>query len=88
VLYVTYEPVWCYKYTPRKAIFQEITDEAGWETVVCSGSYDDLTEKIKINEFAKGYDAVIYNFCLAPAKNTEACSNTIGQTRDQGYVLC
>jgi len=84
VLYVTHEPGRWHKYTPQKGFFQEISDAAGWETTVCTGSYDELIEKMKAKAFAKGYDAIVYNFCLAKSKETEACSNAIAQTREHG----
>ncbi|MEE2639842.1 MAG: ThuA domain-containing protein, partial [Planctomycetota bacterium] len=43
-----------------------------------------LTERMKEKDFGKGYDAIVYNFCLAHVTDLEATANVIRQTRENG----
>ena len=43
-----------------------------------------LIERLKEKKYAKGYDAVVYNFCLAHITDLEATANIIDQTRELG----
>jgi len=84
VLYVTHEPGKYHKYTPQLAEFKKIAEEAKWKLTVITGTMEELIENLKKPDFAKGYDAIVYNFCLAHCADLEACENTIAQTRDNG----
>lgn len=85
VLYVTHEPGRYHKYTPQKEIFiEKIAKPAGWDVTVMTGSYDGLIEKLHDPNFAQGYDAVVYNYCLAESPDLESCANVIRQTRELG----
>ena len=84
VLYFTHEPGRWHKYTPQLAEFKAIAKEAGWEMTASTGSYQEQINKLKEKDFAKGYDAIIYNFCFAGSKDLEACANLIKQTEENG----
>ena len=84
VLYFTHEPGRWHKYTPQLAEFKAIAKEAGWEMTTSTGSYDEQIKKLREKDFAKGYDAIIYNFCFAASKDLEACANLIKQTEENG----
>lgn len=85
VLYVTHEPGKWHKYTPQLQIFKEqIAAKAGWDITVMTGTYDGLIEKLKKKNFAKGYDAIVYNYCLAESEDLDACFNVMRQTRGLG----
>jgi hypothetical protein len=84
VLYFTHEPGRWHKYGPQKELFKAIGKEAGWEVTVMTGSHDDQLKKLKIKDYGKGYDAIVYNFCFAHAKDLEAASNLMAQTRENG----
>lgn len=85
VLYVTHEPGQWHKYTPQLTIFKdEIATRAGWDLTVMTGSYDGLVEKLKDRNFGKGYDAIVYNFCLAHSEDLDAAFNVMRQTRVHG----
>ncbi|MDA0765346.1 MAG: hypothetical protein O3A87_00380 [Verrucomicrobia bacterium] len=43
-----------------------------------------LLERLKEKDFAKGQDAIVYNFCLAHITDLEATANVIDQTRELG----
>ncbi|MDA0766594.1 MAG: ThuA domain-containing protein [Verrucomicrobia bacterium] len=84
VLYVTHEPGTFHKYTPQMAIFKEIGEKAGWEVTVMTGEHEAQIEKLRTKDFAKGYDAVVYNFCFAGSRDLEAAANIMEQTRVNG----
>jgi hypothetical protein len=84
VLYFTHEPGRWHKYTPQVAEFKAIAKSAGWEVTVSTGSYDEQVKKLKVADYAKGYDAIVYNFCFAASKDLEACANLIKQTEVNG----
>ena len=84
VLYFTHEPGRWHKYTPQLAEFKAIAKEAGWEFTASTGSYDEQIKKLRETDFAKKYDAVIYNFCFAASKDLVACANLIKQTEVNG----
>ncbi len=84
VLYVTQEPGKWHKYGPQMAIFKEIATRAGWEVTYWTGAYKDQVKRLETPDFGKGYDAIVYNFCFAAEQNTNACSNTINQTKKNG----
>jgi hypothetical protein len=85
VLYVTLEPGKWHRYTPQLEIFQEeIAKKAGWDVSVITGSYDEVLDKLKKRNFAKGYDAIVYNYCFALSEDLEACANIMRQTRNGG----
>lgn len=83
VLYVTHEPGTYHDYTGQRKVFEKIAKEQAWETTILSETYDGLLERFAADEnFAKGYDVVVYNICVATSKNTEAAYNVIKQTKD------
>lgn len=85
VLYVTHEPGKWHRYTPQLKIFkEEIAAKAGWEVSVITGSYEAVIDQLKKRQFAKGYDAIVYNFCFALSDDLEACANVMHQTRNVG----
>jgi hypothetical protein len=84
VLYVTHEPGRWHKYTPQLAIFIEIGEKAGWDVTVMTGEHDAQIEKLRSEGYAKGYDAVVYNFCFAHSRDSEAAANLMNQTRVHG----
>ena len=47
-------------------------------------NYAELLEQLKKKDFAKGYDVVVYNFCIAESGDLEAAHNIIEQTRTNG----
>jgi hypothetical protein len=85
VLYVTHEPGKWHKYTPQLKTFKEqIATKAGWDITIMTGDYDGLIEQLKKPDFAKGYDAIVYNYCLAASEDLDACANVMKQTRNGG----
>ena len=85
VLYVTHEPGQYHKYTPQLASFKnKIAGPAGWELTVMTGTYDEVLHKMQNPDFAKGFDAIIYNYCFAETPDLESCANVIRQTREHG----
>jgi hypothetical protein len=47
-------------------------------------NYAELLELLKTKDFAKGYDVVVYNFCMAETADLEAAHNIMEQTRTNG----
>lgn len=43
-----------------------------------------LVDLLKEKDFGKGYDAIVYNFCLAHVTDLDATANIIHQTRNNG----
>jgi|TARA_B110000495_G_C22985560_1_gene579803 hypothetical protein len=85
VLYVTHEPGQWHKYTPQlKAFKEQIAKKAGWDITIMTGDYDSLIEQLKKRNFAKGYDAIVYNYCLAKSNDLDAAANVMRQTRNGG----
>jgi len=85
VLYVTHEPGHWHDYSTQLRIFkEEIASKQSWEVTVITGSYKEVIEKLHNPDFAKGYDAVVYNYCFAESPDLESCANVIKQTRDHG----
>ena len=85
VLYVTHEPGQWHEYTPQlKAFKEQIAPKAGWDITVITGDYDEVIEQLKKRNFAKGFDAIIYNYCFAQSDDLEACANIMRQTRNGG----
>jgi len=85
VLYVTFEPGKYHKYTPQLKIVREVIAPKGnWQLDVITGGYDEVVGKLRKKDFAKGYDAVVYNYCFAHSKDLDACDNIINQTRKGG----
>jgi len=85
VLYVTYEPGQWHDTTTQLKIFkEEIADGQDWEVTVVSDSHDGVHEKMHNPDFAKGYDAIVYNFCFADSTDLDSCANLIKQTREHG----
>ncbi|MFT5498079.1 MAG: hypothetical protein ACI9TH_003487, partial [Kiritimatiellia bacterium] len=84
VLYVTHEPGRWHKYTPQMEIFKQIGEKAGWDVTVMTGDHDSQIEKLRTKDYAKGYDAVVYNFCFAHSRDLEAADNLMDQTRVNG----
>lgn len=85
VLYVTHEPGQWHKYTPQLKTFKEqIAKKAGWDVSVITGDYDAVIEKLTKPNFAKGYDAIVYNYCFAKSQDLNAADNIMKQTRELG----
>jgi len=59
-------------------------DEAIREKYPRHHNYSGLLTLLKQKDFAKGYDAVVYNFCMAGASDLEAAHNIMEQTRTNG----
>ncbi len=47
-------------------------------------NYAELLQLLKKKDFAKGYDVVVYNFCIAASDDLEAAHNIMEQTRTNG----
>ena len=43
-----------------------------------------LVDQLREKDYGKGYDAIVYNFCLAHVTDLEATANIISQTREKG----
>jgi len=84
VLYITHEPGKYHKYTPQLKIFKEVGQKAGWDVTVMTGEHHAQIKKLRTKDFAKGYDAVVYNFCFAGCRDLEAADNLMDQTRVNG----
>jgi hypothetical protein len=84
VLYVTHEPGKWHKYTPQLALFRDIAKEADWDLTVWTGEHDAQVKKLRTKDFGKGYDVIVYNFCFATSRDTEAADNLMDQTRVNG----
>ncbi|NQZ56646.1 MAG: hypothetical protein HRT88_04145 [Lentisphaeraceae bacterium] len=84
VLYFTHQPGRWHKYTPQLKIFKEFSTKAGWEVTVMTGNHNDQVAKLRTSDFAKGFDAVIYNFCFAHSSDIEGMNNLIKQTEVNG----
>lgn len=86
VLYVTQDNCPYHNYPQQKEEFNKIAStQKHWDVTVLSNNGDALIQHLATNpEFAKGYDVVIYNFCLANSDNLEAPYNIIQQTRKLG----
>ena len=85
VLYVTHEPGKYHDYTGQRKVFEEIAAKQNWKTTVLSSSYEGLTKRFSDDaDFAKGYDVVIYNICMADTTDTMAAYNVIKQTNEHG----
>ena len=84
VIYFTHEPGRWHKYTAQKKVFSQIATKAGWELTIMTGDHDGQIAKLRTPDFAKGYDAVVYNFCFAKSKDLEAQANLVAQTKNHG----
>ncbi len=85
VLYVTHEPGQYHDYTGQRKIFEKIAAKQTWETTILSDSYDGLIKRFSEDEdFAKGYDVVVYNICVANTTDTLAAYNVMKQTTEHG----
>ncbi len=84
VIYFTHEPGRWHKYTAQKNVFSQIAEKAGWEVTMMTGDHDSQIEKLRTPDFAKGHDAIVYNFCFAHSKDLEAQANLVAQTREHG----
>ncbi len=85
VLYVTHEPGTYHDYIGQREEFEKLASENAWNTDILSGGFDGLLDYLsKQADFAKSYDVVIYNVCMANTKNLEAAYNMIRQTKEHG----
>jgi hypothetical protein len=90
VLYVTHFPGHYHDYVAQEKVVQAWAKEAGWDLTVLSvthkdkGNYSELITKLKKKDYAKGYDAMIYNFCMADSSDLECAHNIMEQTRTNG----
>ena len=84
VIYFTHEPGRWHKYTAQKKVFSQIATKAGWDLTIMTGDHDGQIAKLRTPDFAKGYDAVVYNFCFAKSKDLEAQANLVAQTKNHG----
>lgn len=85
VLYVTHESGRWHDYTAQLKIFKEqIAEGQPWNLTVLSGTHDGTLEKLHDPNFAKGYDAIVYNYCFADSEDLVSCTNVIKQTREHG----
>ena len=80
VLYVTHEPGRWHDYTAQLASFKTISNEADWDLTVATGSVEELLLFLKSDDFGLGFDAIVYNFCLADSKDLTAMQNLKRQT--------
>ena len=84
VLYFTHEPGQWHDYTTQKKLFLQIAEKAGWDLTVSTGTYDGQIQALRSPDFAKGFDAVVYNFCFAKSVDLKALENLMAQTREKG----
>ena len=84
ILYFTHEPGTYHRYTPQLAIFRQLAKRAGWELTVMTGDHESQIKKLHTPDFGKRFDAIVYNFCFAGSRDTEAAANLIAQTREHG----
>lgn len=85
ILYVTHEPGQWHDYTGQRKVFEELVEGQDWTVDVLTSSYDGLLNELSASpEFAKGYDVVIYNVCVAEANNLMAAYNILKQTQEYG----
>ena len=70
-----------------KPVFRGKTKEsiARYERVMAEiAAQKPLLERLKEKDYAKGFDAIVYNVCLAHVTDLEATANMIDQTRELG----
>ena len=84
ILYFTHEPGTYHRYTPQLAIFRQLAKRAGWELTVMTGDHEAQIKRLHTPDFGKPFDAIVYNFCFAGSRDTEAAANLIAQTREHG----
>ena len=84
ILYFTHEPGTYHRYTPQLAIFRQLAKRAGWELTVMTGDHESQIKKLHAPDYGKQFDAIVYNFCFAGSRDTEAAANLIAQTRENG----
>ncbi len=84
VLYVTHEPGTWHAYTEQLASFKQLADSANWQLVVATGDLQALGNFLRQPDYGMGYDAIVYNFCLADARDLEAMTNLMAQTLEHG----
>ncbi|MDE0838721.1 MAG: ThuA domain-containing protein [Kiritimatiellae bacterium] len=84
VLYFTHEPGRWHDYTTQKAKFSQIAEDAGWDLTVQTGEHHAQMAWLHTEDYSKGYDVLVYNFCFANDTDLEASNNLITQTRDNG----
>ncbi len=83
VLYVTHdESSKHHDYVGQHQVFESIATEQGWDYSILAPKSKGLIQTLEENtDFAKGYDVVVYNFCVAGSKNLKAVANVINQTK-------
>ncbi len=71
----------------QKPVVRGTTKEsiARYERVMAEiSAQKPLLERLKEKNYAKGFDAIVYNVCLAHVTDLDATSNMINQTRELG----
>ncbi len=84
VLYVTHsKSTKHHDYVGQRQVFEDIATKQDWDYTVLlpdsKGLVNNLAER---KDLAKGYDIVVYNFCVAGSANLQAASNIINQTKE------
>jgi len=82
VLYIDHEPGNYHLTIPQKKKFLEIAGTKGWQVTVLTGTDKEVIEKLGQGDFAKGYDIVVYNICVAPSEDLHAPYNIIRQNTE------
>jgi hypothetical protein len=66
-------------------IGDDATSRARYKRVMAEiAGQKPLIERLKEKDLGKGYDAIVYNICLAHVTDLEATANIIEQTRESG----
>jgi len=84
VLYVDHEPGNYHLTIPQKKKFLEMAKDQGWEVTVMTGTDQEVIKKLGSGDYAKGYDIVVYNICVAKSNDLNAPYNIIRQTNELG----
>lgn len=84
VLYVTHEPGTWHDYGAQVVSFRELADAAGWDLTLVTGDLDRLSEFLRTPDYGQAHDAIVYNFCLPDARDLQAMTNLMDQTKRHG----
>jgi hypothetical protein len=85
VLYITHIPGKYHDYKAQQAEFTKYVPQyAHVDVTYQAEDLDKTLAFMKQPEFAKGYDVIVYNICLAHNTDTDLAHNMIEQTRTHG----
>ncbi len=85
VLYITHYPGKYHDYKAQtESIMGLLPKLANVEVTLKTENIEGTYKLLKAPDFAKGYDAIIYNLCMAHNEDMEMAHNMIEQTRTNG----